>query len=243
MLDALCAQSAAAFSAPVAYDDPIDLGGGGGRWFTGSAADGFGCDVCHAGGPAAEIWVSGLPLDGYVPGSAYELTIAWPPEVQDLALIAEVTDEAAQTAGTLDLPRFDTLQPDELCSPEEGGFPAYGMHDTLDGRRTVSIIDCGARRMRFRWTAPAVDVGTVWLNAGFVWSDDSADPTGDGVTMVSRAIDAGRSAVAARELVQGCATGGPAGAPRSLAVGWVVMACGLLLGARARRKGRRCLDA
>ncbi|MEE9384391.1 MAG: hypothetical protein V3V08_13385 [Nannocystaceae bacterium] len=40
-----------AFSEPSSYADPTPEGGGGGRWFTGSVADRYTCDVCHGSAP------------------------------------------------------------------------------------------------------------------------------------------------------------------------------------------------
>jgi hypothetical protein len=231
---------AAAFSDPLAYSDPTDLGGGAGRWFTGSPADGYGCDVCHEGGAGADLGVSGLPLDGYVPGQSYEITLQWGTEHQ--ALLAELTDEQRLGAGTVELPRPDATGLDERCSQEEGGFPASAVHEVEGGRAVVSIIDCGATRLRFRWTAPTTDVGRVWFTAGFVQSDESADPSGDGVTMVKRPLVAAGSALASREVLQGCSIATP-GVARSrggdgVQAGWGLLA--LSLCALRRGRGRRC---
>jgi hypothetical protein len=231
---------AAAFSDPLAYSDPTDLGGGDGRWFTGSPAEGYGCDVCHEGGEGADVSVSGLPLDGYVPGANYEITLQWGTDHQ--ALLAEITDEQRLGAGTVELPRPDATGLDERCSQEEGGFPASAVNEVEGGRSVVSIIDCGASRLRFRWTAPATDVGRVWLSAGFVHSDESADPSGDGVTMIKRPMVAAGSSLAAREVLQGCSVA-RVGAGRSRGgdgaqAGWGLFA--LSLCALWRGRGRRC---
>ena len=100
---------ALAFSSPETYDLPTLEAGGGGRFFTGTPADGFGCDVCHEGGPPVELQIAGLPVDGYEPGASYEITITWPLSAEHIALLAEITDESRQKAGTLTLPRFESM--------------------------------------------------------------------------------------------------------------------------------------
>src|SRR5687767_4603827 len=65
----LAAGTAHAYSAPEAYAELAYQGGGEGRWFTGSPADGFGCGVCHtpaAGQREYPLYVQGLPTErGY----------------------------------------------------------------------------------------------------------------------------------------------------------------------------------
>ena len=74
--------SAHAYSAPEAYAELAYQGGGEGRWFTGSPADGFGCGVCHA--PAAgqreyPLYVQGLPTErGYALAAQHQVVLSWP---------------------------------------------------------------------------------------------------------------------------------------------------------------------
>src|SRR5262245_18116365 len=97
----LAANRARAFSDPLSYADSVDVGGGAGRWFTGSVADGFGCDVCHEGGAPVDLTIRGLPTDGFVPGLAYEVNVSWPASLENAALIAELLDEQRHAAGTI----------------------------------------------------------------------------------------------------------------------------------------------
>lgn len=200
------ASSARAFSDPAAYTDDVELGGGGGRWFTGSSADGFGCEVCHEGGPVADIAIGGLPLDGFQPGAAYEITIGWPATVEHVALLAELTDEARMGVGTLELPRPDATPEAERCSGELLGAPSSAISALEDqsGRQIVSVVDCGARQLRFKWTAPAAAPESVWLNVGFVAANDDAMPEGDGVTMARRVLHPSSAAVEPKVVAQGC---------------------------------------
>jgi hypothetical protein len=197
---------ARAFSDPQAYADPVDLGGGAGRWFTGSSADGYGCDVCHTGAAGADLTISGLPIAGFVSGRSYEVTVTWPVSVPHLALVAEFSDEQRRGAGTIALPRPEALKPDELCGAELAGELPAQVHDADSGRKLVSVIDCGARKLRFQWTPPPPPsaAGPLWFNVGFVSSNQDAAPTGDGVTLVRQPLPAAGQSLPARSIAQGC---------------------------------------
>src|SRR5262249_50188347 len=93
---------ARAFSDPYRFNDDVLAGGGGGRWFTGSPADGYGCDVCHAGARLRGIIVQGLP-ERYLPGTMYDIQIDWPAS-EHVTAVVEVTDELGNGAGALALP-------------------------------------------------------------------------------------------------------------------------------------------
>jgi hypothetical protein len=199
-----CPMLARAFSDPQAYADPVDVGGGAGRWFTGSSADGYGCDVCHTGGAGADLTISGLPIAGFVSGRAYEVTVTWPVGVPHLALIAEFADEHRHGAGVIALPRPDALKPDELCGADLAGELAAQLHTTDSGRQLVSVVDCGARKLRFQWTAPPSAAAPVWFNVGFVNSNQDASPAGDGVTLVRQPLPAAGQTLAVRAIARGC---------------------------------------
>jgi len=229
-----------AFSDPFSYENPIDLGGGGGRWFTGSPADGYGCDVCHEGGEPARLSVTGLPLAGYQPGSTYEVVLGWGVGAPHVAMIAEVADETGLPAGVLELPPVTAMTAAERCNEEFMGLPGSELHEGADGRQFVSVIDCGAQVLRFRWTAPTVDVGTVYLAAGLVTSDENADPLGDGVTMVRRPMPSAAEGFHDTQLVEGgCTVPGGFGA-RAPPSGASVMAwMGVMVGLWVWKRGRR----
>lgn len=262
--------AARAFSDPAAYADLAINGGGAGRWFTGSSADGYGCDVCHEGAPGVDLAVVGLPADGVVPGTPYEVTLTWPLSVEHVALIAEFTDELRQGAGTLALPQPEVTPVFERCTGEEEGFPASALLQAADGltpcestppaasaapatpatptptpRCVISVVDCGARMLRFQWTAPAVIPGRLWFNAGFIVTNDDAKPGGDGVTLVSMPLAAAGTSLAERTVAQGCAIAAPAGRPSALAAALALVLATLALRRRATsrrhapRAGRR----
>lgn len=233
----LASQRALAFSDPLSYADSVDVGGGAGRWFTGSVADGFGCDVCHEGGPPADLTIRGLPTDGYLPGAAYEVSVNWPYDVENAALIAEIVDDHRHAAGSLTLPRPDAMKPAELCSAEQGGASPVELHPTEDGRTLLSLVDCGAKSTRFLWTAPLSAAGAVWFDLGFVASNEDTTPAGDGVTMVRQPLAGVRDELGTRTVAQGCTLAPHGLGSRSMTpVALIALAA---LRAPRRRKPRR----
>jgi hypothetical protein len=178
---------ASAFSDPMSFQNDVSQGGGGGRFFTGAPADGYTCSVCHTGAPSADVQVDGLPLHGYTPGVAYEVTIDWADNLDNVALAAELNDGNAQAAGTLRLPPQKELFEPERCVPVEAGLPA-GMLIDASPRTILEVPNCGAKRVRFLWIAPQQDVGTVWFAASLVRADGKSDANGDGVTNISTVL-------------------------------------------------------
>jgi hypothetical protein len=126
--------TAYAFSDPAFYFKDTAGGGGGGRWFTGSPADGYSCDVCHKGGQSWPLYVAGLPPQGYVPGTEYDITLAWPEFVANAAavvvaqpaavptmeLIAELVAESGKGSGTIELLEVGFRSAAENCFPLAG---------------------------------------------------------------------------------------------------------------------------
>jgi hypothetical protein len=117
--------TAFAFSAPEAYFEAAGAGGGGGRWFTGSQADGFGCSVCHGAEPSQRtfpLYLTGLP-GRYVPEQQYDVQLSWP--------------EFSQ--------RYRELRPDPTLPPlPEAPFPNMGLVGELvaqsgEGSGTIEI--------------------------------------------------------------------------------------------------------
>jgi hypothetical protein len=131
------ANGARAFSSPDAYTEAPPAGGGGGRWFSGSPADGFGCSVCHSGAPSQRVfplYTAGLPLEGYALATRYEVVLSWPefarrwtelrPDpmvpaapgqpVPAEGMVAELVAESGKASGTIEV---DTASPDpaQLC--------------------------------------------------------------------------------------------------------------------------------
>ncbi|HKU44855.1 MAG TPA: hypothetical protein VJR89_42140, partial [Polyangiales bacterium] len=186
----LAPRAALAFSDPLTFARKPLAAGGGGRWFTGSPADGFSCNVCHEGGPQPALNITGLPAAGYQPAARYEVVVSWDAGIEKFACALELTDQAGRSAGTLRLPPEDEQQAPELCEPATDGILAASLTEASGGRQIINVPDCGAKRLRFLWTAPASDIGPVWFAGSAVWSDGQADPYHDGVTDFGRVLSA-----------------------------------------------------
>ena len=108
------------------------LGGGGGRYFTGSPADGYGCSVCHTSKTPYSFPVVqyGVPMNGYVPGKAYQIRLTWPEATSQSAIAtsigrspktglnAELVAEDGGNAGRLQLPSA-TLSAEALTTLQQ----------------------------------------------------------------------------------------------------------------------------
>lgn len=126
-----------AYSTPDAYAERPSEGGGGGRWFSGSPADGYSCSVCHspaAGQRAFPMYVTGLPLEGYTLAEAREVVLSWPQFAQRwrelrpdpmqpmlpgapqpaMGMVAELVAESGKASGTIEI-RGATASEAELC--------------------------------------------------------------------------------------------------------------------------------
>jgi hypothetical protein len=201
----LPATSVLAFSDPGSFAQLPYAAGGGGRYFTGSPADGFTCKVCHAGGAEPKLEVSGLPPGGYyIPGGRYEIIVAWPAVVEKFGAALELTDLQGRTAGSLRLPPTSEIQAPEFCEPASDAILAASIEGEAIGRQVINVPDCGSRRLRFLWTAPAVDVGTVWFSGSSVWSDGQGDEYHDGVTDFGQVIASSAGAAVASHTTAGC---------------------------------------
>lgn len=224
VLCALTLAGATGFSTPALFPEPVQVGGGGGRFFTGAPRDGFGCDVCHLGEQGPSVEVSGVPAQ-WSPGATYTLSLRWEHALGATSFVGELVDTKGHAVGELATPPPDLIEEDERCG---GGNPALRViHDETQGRTVVAASACGARAMRVQWTAPSAehDTGPISLYMGLVHGDDSDDPAGDQVRMGAQTIhgpDASSSG--------GCRTG-PTTPP-----GWTLLP---LLWARRRRRDHR----
>jgi hypothetical protein len=228
-----------AFSDLFRFNDPAAVGGGGGRWFTGSPADGFGCDVCHTGARSEQIVVEGLPRS-YVPGVSYEIYIRWPDTAAHVTALVELTDELGHGAGVVTV-ADSALLPAESCVPVENGVPAALVFvgpelGLANDRQLVGMQDCGGSALHWRWTAPAIDVGTVLFAGGLVEPDQMKNAEGDRVAKFLRPI--GSASVPERrvEVTADCSVPAAAGGGRSRAWWWSVVgaAAGMSIGRRRR---------
>jgi hypothetical protein len=205
-------QSAQAFSAPQTFATKPELAGGGGRYFTGSPADGYSCRTCHWGGTEPALRVLGLPLGGYRPNTRYEVSIDWRRTGKAVAAMLEVNDPSGRRVGLLRVPPETELENAELCPAVRGGDPHSaativwvppegeqadycGSDDTGevpdDCRQIVSLSGCGAERLRVLWTTPAEGVGSVWFAGSAVSSNNDHEVGGDGVNDFQRVLPEG----------------------------------------------------
>lgn len=232
---ALCAAWALSLCAAApglahAYSDfrqfayPSSGGGGGGRFYTGSPADGYTCRICHEGGPAPQVRVQGLPLDGYKPGLEYEVTVDWW-DGDALSSALELTDGEGRPAGSLRLPPESSIEDAERCKQESNDviagtllsvpppkhrselnyFDRCIQRDRPDDcRQVISVPACGSGRVRFAWRAPSWDVGPIWFSGAVVNSNDDGNTTGDGVAEIGTILVSPSDMNAAVRTYAGC---------------------------------------
>lgn len=220
---------------------PSSAGGGGGRFYTGSPADGYTCRICHEGGDAPEVRVQGLPLDGYKPGAEYEITVDWW-DGDTLSTAVELTDAEGRPAGSMRLPPENSVETPERCKQDESELIAattvtvpppkhrselayfdecvQGSHPD-DCRQVISVPACGSGRLRFAWRAPSWDVGPVWFSGAVVKSNDDSNTTGDGVADIGTLLASPSDANAAVRTYAGCAV--QPGAASSPLTPWLLL--------------------
>lgn len=190
--------SAAAFSDVEGFAEAPSTGGAGGRRFTGSPGDPYTCKVCHEHGEPPAVRVMGLPIGGYEPSVAYEITVDWSDRLDKVAAAVELTDARGQRAGSVRLAGEDEQQSPELCAGNgrlaarmSMVSPAGEQADCSDAsscRQVVYAEDCGAQRLRLLWTAPGRDVGPIWFGGVVVAADGDGTSEGDGATEVGRFV-------------------------------------------------------
>lgn len=255
----------ASVSVARAYSDvhdfayPTSVGGGGGRFFTGSPADGYTCRICHGGAAAPRVRVLGLPLAGYRPGVEYEVAVDWW-DGDALSAAVEVTDNEGLAAGTIRLPSDSRTLDAERCRQDVNEPMAATLvsvpppdHrselDYLDAcltadrpddcRQVISVPACGSGRLRFAWRAPDSDIGPIWFSGAVVLSNDDGDTSGDGVAEIGTLLPSGSDAQASVRTYAGCsATPNMRPAPGTAA--WLMLiASGLTLRLRRRQPVRQ----
>jgi hypothetical protein len=143
----LNAPVAQAFSDPAIYGQypTKEKEGGGGRFFTGSPAEGYDCSVCHTGQGSFPVYQTGLPLDGYIPGQPYLISLTWPEATnafllakqQQLdprtGLVAELVAEDGSGSGKIDSQRRFAHAPEDMAAGESPQYclPQAGVTETL----------------------------------------------------------------------------------------------------------------
>jgi hypothetical protein len=210
--------AAHAFSDPALFGQPVAMGGGAGRYFTGSRVDGHACSVCHEGGGTAVFTVAGIP-DAPVAGQRYELRVSWADPDTPHALQMELTGADGKHPSVSITPAA-MLPAESRCGNVASGEPAVYLTD-VSGRRIVGVEDCGAAAVTVAFVATG---SPIELAIGGIVSDASGTVEGD-------AIFEQRTMIGAKLVATGgggCAAGGDG---IGLATGLLV----LLTAARARR--------
>lgn len=199
----LTAENAQAYSDPALFAESALEAGGGGRFYTGSPADAYSCDSCHSGMEQPLVVLSGFPAR-YVFDAVYEVRVDWAAALGHAAASFELSDEQGAGAGTVMLPPASERRPSELCEPAEDGVLAASLREASDARMVVSAPDCGQTSIRAQWTAPARNVGPVWLSGAVLASNSDQSPAGDGVTRFNRRIPAFGASVPEQVLTTSC---------------------------------------
>jgi hypothetical protein len=189
--------AAHAFSDPQVFADDTQLGGGGGRFFTGSPLDGYTCAVCHRGGPTPQMRIFGFPQN-YEPGTTYEVEVQWDEPQVPHALNLELVNQSGDDMNVR-LVSESKVGADGRCDRKKDGEIATTLVKR-GARRIVAVSDCYAANARFRFTAPSR--AAVALSVGLVRADSSEDAEGDGVWVERRLSQPGDSS----ELVSSAAT-------------------------------------
>jgi hypothetical protein len=247
-----CSSDAHAYQDPMRFIAGVDTGGAGGRFFTGSPADAYTCKVCHTGGKPVHLQISGLPVDGYVPGQAYRISLTWPAGLKAVGADFEITDGAGRPFGQLAMANRDDLGMADQCM-------ATGLPDTFvlpvesSQRMIAATVACGGGRATVDWIAPtpgtdadSARIGsTAHFNGSLVSSNSDGKVDGDDVTDFSRSIGlAQQKAPIARKVSGSCSTtSGVRASPSHSGLQLGSIALALALGVRRRvrraRKGDR----
>jgi hypothetical protein len=192
LLIAFLPARALAFSEPLTYIDDARFGGGGGRWFTSSPAEGYGCSACHTGGGTAKLAISGLPDAGYTPGATYEIVLAWPEfaararalrmvpgstQRPAVGLVAELVAESGLGGGRLELIDPALSTPAETCQVPGGGIAAE-LYAMLPGEPPVpeSRVNCDAVALGQRCILAAISCGAEQVRARWTAPLQSVGP-------------------------------------------------------------------
>jgi hypothetical protein len=192
---------ARAFSDPERFTAPTDEGGGGGRFFTGSWSDGFTCAVCHRGGPAPDVRITGMPTNGFLPGQLVEAELSFGNDQRNHALALEVVDDLGRDLGLEILPD-EQIAITERCGAVQGAQRASYLAEA-GARRVLGVEACEAKTVRFRFRTPQSP--RIMFVATVLASDNSASIEGDGVTEIAQSLfQNGKSAGAAAS--SGCSS-------------------------------------
>ncbi len=131
------------------FNADIDVGGGAGRYFTGSLRDGYTCGVCHVGAPEPDFELLGLPNpQEYEPGTQalLELTINYTPEAINGIAEREVQEEIDEAVRTRQLEL--QADPDNLSLTPEAFEALVNPTRAARAQRVADLASQVATRMR-----------------------------------------------------------------------------------------------
>jgi hypothetical protein len=220
-----------AFAEPDSFGVSVLYGGGGAKFFTGSHAEGYTCQVCHSGGASPAVSVIGLPIDGYEPGQIYRITVDWPDDLRAVGLNVEMTDAAGNRFGELVPVDPKLLSAADLCPNAPSSNVAQ--FDLSNQRRILAVANCGQHQTTIEWRAPT-QVVQGWFTGSLVAADRKKNVEGDGVTNISRVFGVkGAPAPLAGDLAAGCSALHEPSSTAFAWFGWLLVAGTWLL--RRRR--------
>jgi uncharacterized protein (TIGR03382 family) len=220
-----------AYAEPDSFGVNVLFGGGGAKFFTGSHAEGYTCQVCHSGGTSPAVTVIGLPVDGYEPGQIYRITVDWPDDLRAVGLNVEMTDAAGDRFGELVPIDPKLLSAADLCSNAPASNVAQ--FDLSNQRRILAVANCGQHQTTVEWRAPT-QVTQGWFSGSLVASNRKKNVEGDGVTNISRVFGVkGAPAPLAGDLAAGCSALHERSSAACAWFGWLLVAGAWLL--RRRR--------
>lgn len=181
-----------AYRNPARFAASVDEGGGGGKYFTLSRAEGYGCAVCHSQGTPVPLEVRNLPVSGFLPSQTYRITIDWPDDVPSVALNVEVTDNAGAPYGQLFAPDPSTLSAADLCPQSDATEPptaAQTLQMDAAARRVLLVAECGQAQTSFDWIAPLVPAQG-YFSSSIIFTNRDGKLTGDNVVDVVEPLNA-----------------------------------------------------
>jgi hypothetical protein len=227
-----------AYRNPERFGASVAEGGGGGRYFTLSHAEGYGCAACHSRGAPVAVNVRSLPA-GFTPGQAYRITVDWPDDEPAVALNVEMTTNEGAPFGQLLAADVATLTAADLCRGSDA--PSAGQSVSNDAtRRVLLVAECGQAQTTFDWIAP-VDATHGSFSASITFSNRDGKLRGDRVVDITESFAAQFAAREGSVYRASCSVSSGARASGSAVVIVSCCLCVLIVCQRVRRSKRTLL--
>ena len=196
-----------AYRNPERFGASVDDGGGGGKYFTLSRAEGYGCAVCHSQGSPVPVDIRNLPRTGYIPSQTYRITVDWPDDMPSVALNVEMTDYSGAPFGQLIAPDPSTLAAADLCRESDSPSAGQTIPNDATGRRVLLVAECGQAQTTFDWIAPAAPAQG-YFSTSIIFTNRDGKLNGDHVVDVSENLGIQGVMQPATSLFQGCGIAG-----------------------------------